>query len=81
MSGTKRKISPNVTEADNDQHDGLVDFGDLTDPEKPKCLLCQRQFKEVKQLQRHTEQSALHKVSHRVMRASYRLIVTIDEFG
>ena len=33
------------------------------DPIKFQCLLCQRQFKGIEELKRHSEQSDLHKVS------------------
>lgn len=40
-----------------------LDYADLSDISVPKCLLCQRQFKSLEVLQKHSKQSDLHKVS------------------
>lgn len=39
-----------------------LEYADLSDPKVPKCLLCQRQFKSLEILQKHSSQSELHKV-------------------
>lgn len=40
-----------------------LEYADLSDEKVPKCLLCQRQFKSLDVLQKHSSQSELHKVS------------------
>lgn len=39
-----------------------LEYADITDVNSPKCLLCQRQFKSLDVLQKHSRQSELHKV-------------------
>ena len=41
----------------------VVDPFPYGDPIKFQCLLCQRQFKGIEELKRHSEQSDLHKAS------------------
>lgn len=38
-----------------------LEYADLSDPKVPKCLLCQRQFKSLDILEKHSSQSELHK--------------------
>ncbi|CAD6566606.1 MAG: hypothetical protein CYPHOPRED_000946 [Cyphobasidiales sp. Tagirdzhanova-0007] len=40
-----------------------MQYADITDPNMPKCLLCQRQFKSLEVLEKHNDQSALHKTN------------------
>jgi RNA-binding protein 5/10 len=40
-----------------------LDFADLSDTNLPKCLLCQRQFKSIEVLQKHSRQSELHQTN------------------
>ena len=39
-----------------------LEYADLNDAKAPKCLLCQRQFKSLDVIRKHSLQSELHKV-------------------
>jgi RNA-binding protein 5/10 len=52
--GTRSSPPPNPVEG--------LEYADLSDPKVPKCLLCQRQFKSLDILEKHSSQSELHKV-------------------
>lgn len=57
VASTSKQPSPPVLVSQG------LEYADLSDAKVPKCLLCQRQFKSVDILQRHSSQSDLHKVS------------------
>ncbi|KAK9893355.1 hypothetical protein P389DRAFT_198925 [Cystobasidium minutum MCA 4210] len=60
-ASTDKASSPATTSPLSTLDTSALDYADLSDVSVPKCLLCQRQFKSLEVLQKHSKQSELHK--------------------